>query len=213
MGTELTLIREMTSVCATASEWDGIARTVNTLLRSGDFNRQFNLMVAELNKTYVMLADTLSPFAELNSEERFVKQFDALYEQYRGRYLLDVSQPRKLADETYEIYLLLRQSKEIRTGYPLLKRTFTRLDEFIDKWVTNDAWLAMSIDTLLKMLNRFFTEIADIKRGDSEEAFLVYDAAFAELRIYLALLEKKQDRHRESLMAGTAASERISQAG
>lgn len=200
MGIELTLIREMTSVCATASEWDGIARTVNTLLRSGDFNKQFNQMVAELNKTYVMLGDTLSPFAELDTEQRFADRFDALHEQYRGRYLLDVSQPRKFADETYEIYLLLQQTKEIRTNYPLLKRTFTRLDEFIDKWVTNDAWLAMSIDTLLKMLNRFFTEIGEMKKGDIEEAFLVYDAAFAEFRIYLALLEEKLDQKKEGLM-------------
>ncbi len=200
MGIELTLIREMTSVCATASEWDGIARTVNTLLRSGDFNSQFNQMVAELNKTYVMLGDTLSPFADLNTEQAFCDQFDALHEQYRGTYLLDVSQPRKFADETYEIYLLLKQTKEIRTNYPLLKRTFTRLDEFIDKWVTNDAWLAMSIDTLLKMLNRFFTEIGEMKRGDPEEAFLVYDAAFAELRIYLALLDEKLDQKKDAVM-------------
>ncbi|WP_432695694.1 hypothetical protein ACQUQP_14230 [Marinobacterium sp. YM272] len=213
MAIELTLIREMTSVCATASEWDGIARTVNTLLRSGDFNQQFNLMVAELNKTYLMLGDTLSPFAELDSEQVFVDRFDALHEQYRGRYLMDVSQPRKFADETYEFYLLLKQTKEIRTNYPLLKRTFMRLDEFIDKWVTNDAWLAMSIDTLLKMLNRFFTEIAEMNKGDSEEAFLVYDALFAELRIYLALLEDKQGRNEESLINSEPAAEKISEAG
>ncbi|TCK08552.1 hypothetical protein [Marinobacterium mangrovicola] len=213
MGTELTLIREMTSVCATASEWDGIARTVNTLLRSGEFNQQFNQMVAELNKTYLMLDQTLSPFAELDSEQCFTERFDTLFETYRGRYLLDVSQPRKFADETYEIYLLLKQSKEISTNYPLLKRTFIRLDEFIDKWVTNDAWLAMSIDTLLKMLNRFFGEIAEMKRGDSEEAFLVYDAIFAEFRLYLTLLEDKLKPGKTEVMTEPPGTEQRSQFG
>ncbi len=192
MGTELTITKELASLCATASEWNALAGTINALIRKGDFHITFNRMIAELGQTYSVLLQLVQPFAELEQESAFNERFDALFEQYRGCYLHAVSRPRKHADESYEIYLLLRQMPEIRTGYPMLKRTFARLDEFIDKWVTNDAWLVMSIDTTLKMLNRLLTEIAEVKRGDSEEAFLLYNLAFTEFSEYLRLLERKR---------------------
>jgi hypothetical protein len=85
--------------------------------------------------------------------------------------------------------MALRNYKETQTAYPLLKRTFTRLDEFIDKWITNDAWLAMSIENLLKMLHNFLNEVAELKQKDPTDAFTIFQAAMVALRPYFALLE------------------------
>ncbi len=85
--------------------------------------------------------------------------------------------------------MVLREYKETQTAYPLLKRTFERLDEFIDKWITNDAWLAMSIENLLKMLHRFLNEVAELKQKDPTDAFTVFRVVMVALRPYYALLE------------------------
>ncbi|MGR8999990.1 MAG: hypothetical protein ACU88J_13220, partial [Gammaproteobacteria bacterium] len=81
-----------------------------------------------------------------------------------------------------------------QTAYPLLKRTFARLDEFIDKWITNDAWLAMSIENHVKMLYRFLTEIAELKQKDPTDAFTIFQAAMVALHPYYALLENDRSR-------------------
>jgi hypothetical protein len=87
--------------------------------------------------------------------------------------------------------MALREYKETQTAYPLIKRTFARLDEFIDKWITNDSWLAMSIENLLKMLHRFLNEVAELKQKDPSDAFTIFQAVMGALRPYYALLEKE----------------------
>jgi hypothetical protein len=64
------------------------------------------------------------------------------------------------------------------------------LDEFIDKWITNDAWLAMSIENLLKMLQRFLNEVVEQKQKDPTDAFIIFQAVMNAVRPFYALLEK-----------------------
>ena len=71
---------------------------------------------------------------------------------------------------------------------------FSRLDTLYDKWITNDAQLAMSIDGVLKLKNRLLNEIAEIKQKDAELAYIVFSSAFDDFRDYLTLIQTKSDR-------------------
>lgn len=193
MGVELLVARELSTLCVTLTETSSITRIIGSEIRNKDFCNQFNKILDNLCKSYDVVIANLNPLAELDSEESFVADFDERFEAYRTCYLKEISKPRAFSDNAYEDYLVMRTLKESKTGYPLLKKTFERFDEFIDKWVTNDAWLAMSVDNLFKMLNRLLNEIAEIKRRDPTDAYLLYSAAFAAFNPYLALIRQKTE--------------------
>lgn len=192
MGLELTVTKELASIGMTATELAAIARVIEREIGNRDFRRPFAGLLEALTACYGVVLDSLAPLVALDTEAVFLSAFDDTQAAYTGRYLQQASLPRPQAEEAFEQYLMLKTLKESRTGYPLLKRTFARLDDLVDRWVTNDAWLVMSIDSLLKMTNRLVTEIAELKRRDPEEAWLIHQSAFSDGGRFLALLADRQ---------------------
>jgi hypothetical protein len=146
-------------------------------------------MAGSIGECYGITVANLQPWLEMTNETEFCEKFDSAYADYKATYLSITNRPRVASEQAYIEYMALREYKETQTAYPLLKRTFERLDEFIDKWVTNDAWLAMTIENLLKMLYRFLTEVAELKQKDPTDGFTIYQALMVAFRPYYALLE------------------------
>lgn len=188
MSTELILLKELAHVTASQSEWLNIASVVNQQIRNEEFSALFNRMVDEFLHGYRFVVETLQPFIELVDADEFATQFATLSSVYQKNYLLQASRPRHHADRAFELYLQLQQRRELKTGYPLLKRTFERLDYMVDKYVTNDAWLVMSVETIMKRLSRFLNEIGDLIRSDADDALLAYRGLMAPTQRYLTLL-------------------------
>ncbi len=194
VSTELTILNELAKVCATWCEWLAIADIVELHIRDAEFCAQYRRMLGELESCYRFTENLLAPFIALATQQHFDEAFDPLHGSYQQRYLLEASTPRHAADRAYEVFLGLLQRKEFKTTYPLLKRTFDRLDYFVDKYVTNDAWLVMSIDAILKRLSRFLLEVADLKKMDAEEAFQVYLALMASIARLLDLMKAGREQ-------------------
>jgi hypothetical protein len=193
MGIELDITRELATIGATATEVSAIAKLVNSQIRSSDFSTRFNKILTDIAVSYDVVTLNLTPLAELDSESAFLDGFDDCHAAYAACYLMEISKPRTSADDAYEEYLLLKTLKESKTSFPLLKRTFERLDQFIDKWITNDYWLAMSIDILFKRLQGLLNEIATLKKKDAEDAWLLYQSAFSGFNAYLALIRQQRE--------------------
>lgn len=191
MGIEQVITEELASASVTLCEISAITKVVNAEIKNESFITPFNTMIVEITKCYEVITTNLTPFCAIDSEQAFVEKFDTLNSAYRDCYLKEISKPRIYSDEAYEQYLVLQSMKECKTSFPLLKRTFTRLDEFVDKWITNDAWLAMGIDNLFKRLPRLFNEISELKQKDTSDAFVIYQSAFDEFKVYLDLISKK----------------------
>ncbi|MGR9053760.1 MAG: hypothetical protein ACU84J_14035 [Gammaproteobacteria bacterium] len=189
MGLELNIIRELATVCVTASELAAIENLVKGELRKPAFVEQFDKMAGAIGECYRVMAANVLPWLDMTSETEFCEKFDSAHADFKATYLSITNRPRAASDRAYIEYMLLREYKETQTAYPLLKRTFARLDEFIDKWVTNDAWLAMTIENLIKMLHRFLNEVAELKQKDPTDAFAIFQAMMDALRPYYALLE------------------------
>lgn len=192
MGIELDIVEELASISVTLTELSSIAKIINGEIKNSEFDKRFNKMVADLAKSYDVVTANLLPLSELDSEATLIDRFDERHAAYTACYLKEISKPRAYADEAYEEYLVLKTQKESKTGFPLLKRTFERLDKFVDKWVTNDAWLAMSIDNLFKRLQNLLNEIATLKKKDPADAFLIYNAAFHDFTPYLGLISQQR---------------------
>jgi hypothetical protein len=191
MGIELDILQELSGVNVALSETSSLAQIINGEIRSGEFHERFNKIVDEIAKCFAVVTENLQPFFEIATEADFVAHFDKLHADYSACYLKEISKPRIYCDDAYEGYVLLRLQKEIKTGFPLLKRSFERLDKYIDKWITNDAWLAMAIDNAFKRLQILLNEIATLKKKDPEDAFLIYAGAFQDFRPYLDLIKRQ----------------------
>ncbi|MDD4915183.1 MAG: hypothetical protein PHW13_09135 [Methylococcales bacterium] len=189
MGVELNIVRELATVCVTASELAAIENLIKGELRKPAFVEQFDKMTGVIGECYGVTAASLQPWLDMTTETEFCDKFDSIHADYKATYLIATNRPRVISEQAYLEYMALREHKETQTAYPLMKRTFARLDEFIDKWITNDAWLAMSIENLLKMLHRFLNEVAELKQKDPTDAFTIFQAAMVALRPYYALLE------------------------
>jgi hypothetical protein len=188
---ELTILNELAKITATRCEWLAIAATVTLHIRNPEFSAQYQRLLDALDPCYQFTNDMLSPFTRLSTLRQFENNFANLYDDYQQGYLLAASKPRHAADQAYEIFLGLMQRREFSTTFPLLQRTFDRLDYFVDKYVTNDAWLVMSIDAILKRLSRFLHEVAELKGRDQEESFLIYNTLMQDVAPYLQLLNSR----------------------
>ncbi|AEF99271.1 hypothetical protein [Methylomonas methanica] len=188
MALELKLIKELATVCVTASELAAIETLIKGELAKPAFVEQFDKMSSSISECYKVTVAVISPWLEISNEAEFNSRFDVAYADFKATYLNITNRPRVASEQAYLDYMLLREFKETQTAYPLLKITFVRLDEFIDKWITNDAWLAMTIENFVKMLYRFLTEIAEMKQKDPTDAFAIYHALMLALHPYYALL-------------------------
>lgn len=188
MGVELDCLQELASINVALTEFSSIARVINTEIRAGEFQERFNKLVANTSKCFGVVIANLQILSEIDSEAALIEKFDRFHANYSAAYLKEISKPRIYSDDAYEEYVLLRLLKEAKTGYPLLKRTFERLDKFVDKWIANDAWLAMAIDNLFKRLQMLFKEIAELKLKDTEQAFIIYSGAWEVFNPYFNLI-------------------------
>jgi hypothetical protein len=204
MGVELKIVRELATVCVTVGELASIERLIKCELKKPAFVEQFDKMAGAISECFAVTAANLQPWLEMTNETVFCEKFDSAHADYKATYLGITNRPRVACDQAYTEYMLLREYKETQTDYPLLKRTFARLDVFIDKWITNDAWLAMTIENLFKMLPRFLNEVAELKRKDPTDAFIIFQALMVAMRPYYALLKNDWKIMEEYFAAGVA---------
>ncbi len=194
MGFEFKINEELATISVTATELSSITSSITGLIKNADFLQKFNEIVAEIDKSYSVVIESFTPFISLDSEELFFRFFDERNEAFKGHYLLDVSKPRKYCDNVYDAYIQLLHTKEAKSNFPPLKRNFERLHTFYDKWVTNDCLLGMSIDGVLKLMNRLLNEIGELKQKDVEDSYAVFASALADFQGYLDQIQAKSDQ-------------------
>ena len=192
MGTERIIVEELATVSMTLTELLAITRNIRNEIKDPAFTELFSHMVDTLAQSYDVVISNFNTFYKIEDEEGFSREFDALYAAYAEAYLKEISKPRTYAERAYEDHLELKRMKQSKTSFPLLKRTFLRLDELIDKWADNDVWLAMSIDNMFKRLNHLLKEIADIKQKDVSDAYVIYNSAMIDFKSYIDLISDKR---------------------
>lgn len=193
MGTERIIVEELGNISMTLTEMLSISRTVKSEIKNEEFSLQFNSMVDTLTKCYDVVISNFTNFSEIKDEASFSSKFDSLHETYTRSYLKEISKPRTYAEQAYESHLELKRMKQSKTSFPLLKRTFKRLDELFDKWVDNDVWLAMYIDNMFKRFNHLLNEIAELKKNDISDAYIIYFSAFSDFTSYIELIKTKRE--------------------
>lgn len=188
MGIELNCLKDISAISITATELCALDSIILENISNPDFLNQYNDLLYDIINSYQVVLDNLMPFMSISTQQQFEMDFQQSYQSYIGCYLKEISRPRVNAECTYEKYLQFKKLKEVNTGFPLLKRSFLRLHDFIDKWLDNDIWLAMYIDSLFKMVARLLNEINDIGRHDSEDAFIVFQSSLLQFIPYVQII-------------------------
>ncbi len=192
MSQQLTITKELANICVAATELCSIQQIILGQIKAEDFATQFSKIIGNISQCYGVVTDNLTPLIELNSESAFEADFDERYTTYKNSYLQLTGKPRHYSDQAHEEYLLLQDFKQLKTSFPVLKTSFQRLYTYVDKWVTNDAWLAMSIENLLKILPRLLTEIYELKQKSPEDAYVIYAASMVAFAPYLEVIKGQQ---------------------
>lgn len=191
MGLELKISKELAVLNATLDEWSRMADVITQVMPKGQANSLLNQMFQTLPACYQVIVEAFQPLLKINSQGTFSREFEAQQQGYQQDFLALASQPRHHAEAAHEYYIQASTYKALKTSYPILRRSFDNLYEFIDKWVTNDAWILMGSDVIFKTLNRLLLDIHHLKRQDEEEAWLIFDAAMSRFGRQISLLEQK----------------------
>lgn len=191
MSSVFRINEELSSITVTATELLSICKSFSSTVKNEEFTELFNSIVSEVNQCYGVVTGSFAPFFELDCEQSFIEEFDQRHQTFRDNYLLDVSKPRKYCDNVYDSYIQLQHTKEAKSSYPALKRNFQRLDKLYDKWISNDNFLGLSIDAVLKQKNLLLTQIAELKKKDAEESWQVFYQSFDDFCPYLNFISGK----------------------
>ena len=205
---EFTISKEASSIAVTAGEVIAIYQTLCRDIESPAFVDRMNRILAQLEACYRIPVDALQALVSVTTLEQFKQQFETLHTEYSANYLNYASMPRRYVDAAYEQYLELSMGKEAATTYPVLRRAFDRFFQYIDKWINNDSWLIMSMDTLFKMTHRLLGEVATLKARDLDDAWWMYQSAMANLEPFLVLVHNRCE-----VMASACGGAGASQAG
>ncbi|MFV8816602.1 hypothetical protein [Haliea sp. E17] len=190
MGDEFKLLKALATISATSSELAAVNQLITAEIGSADFLEEYDSLLFDILNTYRGLESILRPMVSVSSPEKFRQDFSSRFEWYANHYQAALSEARINAELTFEKYLQFRKRREVATGFPLLKHAFSRLHDFVDKWIDNDIWLAMTIDTLLKTLFRMLGELNTIQSRDPEDAFALYTSYMAGVLSYLDLIHQ-----------------------
>ncbi len=188
---EFTICKEAGNIAVTAGELIAMHQALCREIANPPFVDRLERISESLLACYRIPLEGLKPLLEVASQAQFQQSFEAIHGNYRDQFLQYASQPRRFVDDAYAHYLELSMMREAATGYPPLKRNFDRLYQYMDKWINNDSWLIMSMDSLFKMVNRLLGEVASLNVSDPDEAWWMYHSLFNNLQPLTALIEQR----------------------
>lgn len=189
MGNELTFLKELANISMSVGELASVKKLIVDDIDDPAFIAILDDLLIDMVNSYQVVLTNLEPFAEIKTKEDFLNNFDQCIQRFTQRYNIDNGIPRANAEFTYEKYLEFRKLKIANTSYPILKKAFSRLHDYIDKWLDNDIWLAMSIDVVFKMCFRIMDDIAQLKKKDPDDAFSLFYSLARNIPDYLWIIE------------------------
>ena len=190
MGTEFSMMKDLATISATLGELSAVQQLIREEIDSPEFLGEFDLLLIDIVDTYEVVADILRPLVKLSEFSSYQQSFEPHWKQFNANYQKALSKPRINAEFTFEKYLQFRKLKATKTSYPPLKRAFGRLHDLVDKWIDNDIWLAMTIDSLLKKLFNFLAEVAELHSQDPSSAFSLYRSCVGGFASNLAAMDE-----------------------
>lgn len=207
MGTELNLLKELSTITITCGELASVTEILRQEISNPSFQQDFDDLMLDMEGNYEVVLENLLPLLQFHNQQDFTDHFDAISISYSERYLREVSRPRILVENTFHKYLQFRKRKEVQTKYPILRAAFSRLHDYIDKWIDNDIWLAMTIDIVFKYTNNWLQEIVEMKKKDEEMGYRLYQSMQGNFLSQLTLIEANLNNMKKPQLSAVSNSQ------
>jgi hypothetical protein len=159
-------------------------------------------MIAEVRKSYETAVDVFTPFFAIDSREKFQADFATRYAEFNNKYLRDKNYIKTSSHIVSNKILEVLQRQKYREGWPILGRSYDRLQRLGAEWIGSDEQLGQSMDTLLKGLDVSLKRITERKQYDPDDAF-------EDLKESLELIKKDFLAVKEMLNELTVISSRL----
>ncbi len=206
MGAEFMALKEMGTISATATELAAVNALICEETGPGDFQAQYQDLLSDVLNTYRLILSSLTPLTAMTDRAAFKEGLALMVAEFSTSLPVTTNEARNNAEFTYEKNLQFRKRAEVKTSYPILKNAFSRLHDYIDKWIDNDIWLVMSLDNLLKRLLRHLEDVQAMQGKDNEMAYAMYLSCAGQLAPYVSLIQTSLARIEADLPAMSAGS-------
>jgi hypothetical protein len=191
MGTELDIGHGLVTLKLNLGEFLAVAQQIAGVTKHKEARAALKAAIAEIRKSCDTAVDVFTPLYALTSEEVFIKDFGVLHAGFKNSYLKNVDAVRTHCHvvKTHLDALLLK--KEWMAGLPVLERSYKRLQELCANWLFSDFALAEQMDSLLKFIDTFYTDVAGIARLDGKAAFTVLQSCMTQFEDDFLALRKQ----------------------
>ncbi len=171
MGAELEIGHGLATLKLNLGEFLAVAQQIAGVTKQREAREALKAAITEIRKSCDTAVDVFTPLYGLTTEAAFTKDFGALHATFKNSYLKNVDAVRTHC-HVVKIHLdALLQKKEWLAGLPLLERSYRRLQELCDRWLFSDFALAEQMDSLLKCIDTFYTDVASLALRDGTAAF------------------------------------------
>ncbi len=201
MGAEFMALKEMGTISATVTELAAVNTLICEETGPGDFQAQYQDLLSDVLNTYRLILSALTPLTAMAERKAFKDGLGMMVAEFSTSLPVTTNEARNNAEFTYEKNLQFRKRAEVKTSYPILQNAFSRLHDYIDKWIDNDIWLVMSLDNLLKRLLRHLEDVQAMQAKDNEMAFAMYLSCAGQLAPYVSMIQAALDRIEADLPA------------
>jgi hypothetical protein len=127
--------------------------------------------ISEIRRSCDTAVDAVTPLYSLTSEADFMTKFGTLHAAFKNAYLKDVTKVRTHCFIVEAQMKRLLNYEQWKKNVPLLQRSYKRLEQLCRDWLFSDFSLAAQMESLLRNIDAFYTEIDTLGRQDEKAAF------------------------------------------
>ena len=173
MSIELDVAYGLANLKLNLGEFLAIAQQLAGVTKHREARQALKNSIGEIRKSCDTAVDVFTPLYGLTDEASFTKEFGKLHASFKNSYLKDISAVRTHCTVVKDHLDGLLKKKEWQERLPLLDRSYARLQTLCDGWLFQDYTLADEMDTFLKRIDTFYTELSILAQSDPSTAFAV----------------------------------------
>jgi hypothetical protein len=180
MGAEFEIAHGLVNLKLNLGEFVAVVKQIAGITKHRKTQDALKSAIGEIRKSCDTAVDVFTPLYALTSDTNFQQNFGALHANFKNSYLKNIDSVRTHCHIVKTYLNDLLQKKEWLAGVPLLEHSYNRLAELCDRWLFSDGALSYEMDSLLKSIDAFYTDIMKMAYVDESAAFVILRSGVAQ---------------------------------
>lgn len=191
MSIELEIGHGLATLKLNLGEFLAVAQQIAGVTKHREARQALKAAIGEIRKSCDTAVDVFTPLYGLTTQAGFEKDFGALHADFKNSYLKNVDAVRTHCHVVKSHFDALLRKKEWLAGLPLLERSYKRLEDLCQRWLFSDFALAGQMDSLLRCIDTFYTDVSGMAIQDAAGAFATLRSSMAQFEDDFLSLRKQ----------------------